>query len=205
MRPRSMQRHMIPLLLGVSAWIARPADAQLAKRISQAVRQKVSARSQELQDSMTKRATEPVDSALVRSNSVDSLASKASSKAGQAVSNAGRRTALSAEEKRVRDGIANGLELVSISFERNKSVIGGSTEELQALTKQMLESPNAILVQGRADPGMSRAAAQRLAEQRALALKAVLVAQGIQANRIFTAAGGVAQPGMAPLFVQRIR
>lgn len=196
---------MIPLLLGVSAWIARPADAQLAKRISQAVRQKVSARSQELQDSMTKRATEPVDSALVRSNSVDSLASKASSKAGQAVSNAGRRTALSAEEKRVRDGIANGLELVSISFERNKSVIGGSTEELQALTKQMLESPNAILVQGRADPGMSRAAAQRLAEQRALALKAVLVAQGIQANRIFTAAGGVAQPGMAPLFVQRIR
>lgn len=202
---RTTQRIVMPVLLSLTVAMVRPADAQLVKRIAQAVKQKVSDRSKELQDSITKRATEPVDSVLVRSNSVDSLASKASSKAGQAVSNAGRRSAMSAEEKRVRDNIANGLELFSISFERNKSVISGSTEELQALVKQMLESPNALLVQGRADPGMSRAAAQRLAEQRALALKGALVSQGIQANRIFTAAGGVAQPGMAPLFVQRIR
>jgi outer membrane protein OmpA-like peptidoglycan-associated protein len=201
-----MKRYTIPLLLALAVSGVRPVEAQLAKRISQAIKQKVGDRSKELQDSITKRATEPVDSALVRSNSVDSLASKASSKAGQVVSQAGRRSSMGAEEMQVRDGLTNGGFELTANFERNKSVISGQKSGMmQALAKVLAELPNVILIQGRADPGLSRAAAQKLGERRALAMKAELVSQGIQANRIFTAAGGVAQPGMAPLFVQRIR
>ena len=206
MLERTTQRIVMPVLLSLTVLMVRPADAQLVKRISQAVKQKVSDRSKELQDSVTKRATEPVDSALVRANVVDSVASKASAKAGQAVGQAGRRSGMGAEEKSVRDGLAAGGFDLTANFERNKSIISGpTTGMMQALAKVLAESPNAILIQGRADGGLSRAAAQKLGEQRALAMKAELVSQGIQANRIFTAAGGVAQPGMAPLFVQRIR
>ena len=200
-----MQRVIISLLLGMTVVAVRPAEAQLTKRIAQAVKQKVSDRSKELQDSITKRATEPVDSALVRTSSVDSLASKASAKAGQAVSTVGRRSTMGAEEKRVRAGVASGRLDLTFNFERNKSVISAPTEEMQALAKVLAESPNVVLLQGLADPGLTSGKAQKLAEDRAVALKSALVALGVPADRLFTAAGGVAPPGVASLFVQRIR
>ncbi|HJU72435.1 MAG TPA: OmpA family protein [Gemmatimonadaceae bacterium] len=200
-------RHFLTIsLLGALALPIASAEAQLPKRISQAIKQKVSDRKREMEDSITKRATEPVDSALVRASKVDSLAAKASAKASAMVSTVGRGKQMSAEEKALRGALAAGrLDLTDLAFARGKSDPIISPEALQLLAKVLGDLPNVYLVQGRADAGMAKAAAQKLAEKRALAFKTALVAQGVPAERLFAAGDGSAQPGGALASVLRVQ
>jgi outer membrane protein OmpA-like peptidoglycan-associated protein len=76
---------------------------------------------------------------------------------------------------------------------------------LQLLAKVLREESSVVLIQARADAGLSKNATQKLADQRSGAIKFALVAMGVPAERLFTAADGSASPGSPLASVLRIQ
>ena len=192
------------IALGIVLGTAAPtrAEAQFLSRVKERVKQKAAERKAQTEESVLNRAAEPADSAMAKLlTPVDSLAARAGGQAGAVVGRLGRRGGGQAEEEtRLREELAAGQPaLPAVGFEPGPTTIGPSSEvSLKALAAVMSDSPGVFLIQARADPGVSPQDATQLAQARATAIKAWLVANGIPAERVFAAGDGAAAPE-APL------
>lgn len=182
-------KRMLLLAFLITSAGATMAPAQILRKIKQQVTQKTSGTKTRLEDSVATHATEPLDSVLTRAvQPVDSAAARVGGDASSMASKAVRRKDADAEERRMRDGLVAGrLELTAVAFDAE--VPGeASRAQLDALARVLTSLPNAFLIQVRPTPGTEPgAAAATLAGQRAAALKAVLVARGVPAVRLFAA------------------
>jgi outer membrane protein OmpA-like peptidoglycan-associated protein len=180
---------------------APPAQAQLLKRVTERVKQKVEERKLQTEESAISRAAEPADSALARMTApVESLATRVGGGAAAAVGGLGRGTDATAEAMRLRDELAAGrAELPAIRFQAGTPALDPSCETaLRSLAMALTQLPGVFLVQGRADAGASEAEALPLGAARAAAIKAWLVDNGIGPDRVFATSDGTAAPD-APL------
>ena len=106
----------------------------------------------------------------------------------------------------MRDGLLTGrLELPSVTFD-GEVPSEASRARLDALAHALASLPNAFLIQVRVVPGAEPgAAAATLAGQRAAALKALLVARGVPAARLFSAIDGQASGTTAMVTLTRLQ
>ncbi len=182
-------------LLAASVTTER-AEAQLLKRVTERVKQKVAERKQQTEEVVLTRAAEPADSALAKVTSpVESLATRAGGGAGAAVGRLGRGEGkASAEVTRIRQELAAGrATLPGVIFVPGTDAIDPSSgSSLQALAAVITESPGAFLVQARADAGAQPQGALQLAGARAAAIKTWLLGNGVPAERVFAAGDATA-------------
>lgn len=177
---------------------ARPADAQILKRVTERVKQKVVEKKVQTEETALNHATEPADSALTRAAApVESLTARAGGAAGAAVAGVGRSSGgASSEQARLREQLTAGrADLPAVQFESGSAALTPAGEPaLAALAAVLLESPGPFLIQGRADPGAAPADAPLVASARATTVKAWLSANGVPPERIFAAGDGAAMP-----------
>jgi outer membrane protein OmpA-like peptidoglycan-associated protein len=198
---------MLLLVLLIALTGATVAPAQILKKVQQQARQKISGTKTRLEDSVATHATEPLDSVLTRTaRPVDSTAARVSSGASVTASNAIRPKDPNADERRMRDGLQAGrVELTSVTFDGDVPS-DASRARLDALARVLASLPNAFLIQVHPVEGAGTgAAATTLAGQRAAAIKALLVARGIQSNRLFAAADGQASSAGALVTLTRLQ
>jgi outer membrane protein OmpA-like peptidoglycan-associated protein len=178
---------------------AERAEAQLLKRITERVKQKVTERKAQTEEAVLSHAAEPADSAMAKVTSpVESLATRVGGGAGAAVGRMGRGEGkASAEATRIRQELSTGrAALPGIMFVPATDAIDPSSEpSLQALAAVITESPGAFLVQARADAGAQPKDGLQLAGARAAAIKTWLVGTGVPAERVFAAGDATATPG----------
>ncbi|HEY7637924.1 MAG TPA: OmpA family protein [Gemmatimonadales bacterium] len=174
------------------------AEAQLLKRVTERVKQKVAERKQQTQEAVLNRAAEPADSALAKVTSpVESLAARAGGGAGAAVGRLGRGEGMGSEETtRIREELAGGrVSLPNITFVPGTDAIDPASEpSLQALAAALAQWPSPVLIQARGDAGASPQDAVQVAGARATAIKAWLVGSGVPAERVFAAGDATAMP-----------
>jgi outer membrane protein OmpA-like peptidoglycan-associated protein len=196
-------RLILLLTIGLLAASVTPkqAEAQLLKRVTERVKQKIAERKQQTEESVLSHAAEPADSAFAKVTSpVESLATRAGGRAGAAVSRLGRgEEKTSSEVTRIRQDLAAGrASLTGVVFVLGSDAIEpASGPTLQALAAVLTESPGAFLVQARGDAGAQPQAALQLAAARATAIKGWLVSTGVPAERVFAAGDPTATPDAA--------
>jgi outer membrane protein OmpA-like peptidoglycan-associated protein len=200
-------RHILLLTIGLLAAsvTTERAEAQLLKRITERVKQKVTERKAQTEEAVLSHAAEPADSAMAKVTSpVESLATRVGGGAGAAVGRMGRGEGkASAEATRIREELAAGrATLPGVAFVPGADAIDPSSEpSLRALATVIAESPAAFLVQARADAGAPPQDALQLAGARATAIKTWLVGNGVPADRVFAAGDATAMPNAAPVTV----
>jgi len=193
-------RQILLLTIGLLATsvTVEQAEAQLLKRVAERVKQKVTERKLQTEESVLNHAAEPADSALAKVTSpVESLATRAGGGAGAAVGRLGRGEGnASAEVTRIRTELATGrAALPGVIFVPGTDAIDPSSgPSLQALASVLTESPGAFLVQARGDAGAQPQDGIRLGGARAAAIKSWLVSTGVPAERLFAAGDPAATP-----------
>jgi outer membrane protein OmpA-like peptidoglycan-associated protein len=202
-----MRASLTMIVLGVLTLgpVTSLAEAQFIKRVQVRVKQKVTERKAETEESLLTHSTEPADSVLHRvAQPVDSLAGRAGASAGSAIANLGRSGDAEASA-RISQALASGrVDLAGVGFEADGSALTpGSERELRALAGALVSSPGSYLVQGRSDPGT--AAAQPSGENRAAMVKHWLAAHGVPADHLFAAGDGAGQPDKPVISVVRIQ
>jgi outer membrane protein OmpA-like peptidoglycan-associated protein len=193
-------RQILLLTIGLLSASVTPerAEAQLLKRVAERVKQKITERKQQTEESVLSHAAEPADSAFAKVTSpVESLATRAGGTAGAAVGRLGRgEDKTSAEVTRIRQDLAAGRASLPgvVFFPGTDAIDPASGPTLQALAAVLSESPGAFLVQARGDAGAQPQAALQMAGARATAIKGWLMSAGVPAERVFAAGDPTAAP-----------
>jgi hypothetical protein len=198
-------KRMLLLALLITSAGASVAPAQILDKVRQQVKQKISGAKMRLEDSVATHATQPLDSVLTRAvRPVDSTTARAGGDASSIVTKAIRRKESTAQERRIRDGLASGrLELASVTFDA-EIPSASSRSELDVLAGVLASLPNMFLIQIRPEvAGAPGAPAKTIADQRAAALKAWLVSRGVPAARVFATSDG--EPAASGALVTVIR
>ena len=203
--------HM-PIVLSVLALgTSQPVEAQLGDRIVRSARQKVEERKERTRENLVQRATEPVDSSLERiAAPVDSVVGRAGVGAAAAVSRMGRSQAaeVEAEARRLSEELAatGRAEVPGIAFEVGADQPHpGSEGHLSALAVALRGGPGPFLIEGRARAEEDGSGGRVLAGLRAAAIKAALVAEGLDGARLFTAGRRGEDDGAVPITVIRVQ
>jgi outer membrane protein OmpA-like peptidoglycan-associated protein len=185
--------------------MAAPAEAQILKRVQDRMKQKVTERKAETEESLVTHSTEPADSALGRvAAPVDSLMGRAGAGAGSALASLGRSGDAEAAAQISKELAAGRADLAGVAFERGSGALTpGSEAQLQALVAALSSSPGSYLVQGRADYGAMEPQPQ--GESRALTVKHWLAGHGVPVDQLFAAGAGAAQPGEPVISVVRVQ
>jgi outer membrane protein OmpA-like peptidoglycan-associated protein len=183
-------------LIAVGLAAARPAEAQLTRRVLERVKMKTEERKLQTEESLVSRAAEPADSALAKvAAPVETLAARVGEGAGAAVGGLGRGPDAAQEAARLREQLASGrAEVEGIRFQPGTPTLDPASDpSLRALAMALTDSPGVFVIRARPDPGAAGREAAALGEARAAAVKAWLVANGGPAERVF-ATGDVAPP-----------
>ena len=183
---------MLLLAILITSAGATAAPAQILRKIQQQAKQKISGTKTRLEDSVACVATEPLDSTLMRAaRPVDSTVARVGEDASSIAAKVVRRKDANADERRLRDALLAGrLEMTSVTFDA-EIPSEASRAQLDALARVLGSMPNAFLIQVHIAPGSEAGAVPvTLAGQRAAALKALLVARGVSAARLFAATDG---------------
>ena len=186
----------------------RPANAQggVWKRIKQEAASKIIARKLKTDSTLVTRAGTAVDSTLGKTGrGVDTLVSKTANATDTLLNRsergvkglvAGARPGDDAGARLAADFADDGrVVLGDLRFKSDDALDPASRETVDALAKLLASTTGAFLVEGHVVAGGGTAKEQARSEAHAKAVKAALVAQGVDATRLFTMGFGATRPG----------
>ena len=207
-----MRRTNMSALLTVAAVVAlsagtpaRAAGQSVLQRIKTQAAKRVEERKAKVDSAVVKTATGAVDSTLDKTgraadavvNKVGSVADTAITRTEHGVRNAfkgGDSSNELAEKLAAQLGTGHAV-LREIRFAPNSDVFDPSSlGTIAQLAKALVATPGTFLIEGHTDALSTPAAAQALSEQRAAAVKARLVAEGVPAARLLAVGYGATRP-----------
>ena len=187
---------------------SRPAAAQFGvmDRIRKEAAEKVAARKRQADSAVVARAGKAVDSTLEKTGrGVDTAVAKVGSVTDTAI-NRGERgvksiagTRRSGADGQLAADLADDGRVVlgELRFIADTALDPESRGRIRALAKLISQSAGSFLVEGSVAPGGGTAAEQSRSEAHARAVKAALVADGVDASRLFVLALGASRPPAA--------
>jgi outer membrane protein OmpA-like peptidoglycan-associated protein len=179
------------------------ADAQgILRRIKQNAKERVESRKAQTTETIVQNTSAVVDSAVrPLGEAVDSVVSRTAAAADSVVRKTNQAIARAlqgddAESKRLRSLLEEGRAVLpEIAFEVGADGFAPNAEALLSrLAEAIEEVPGRFLIEGHMEPGGDPAAAQRVSEARAAAVKAWLIDAGVPESRVFAVGRGVTPP-----------